>query len=75
MGIQIIDFFEEGEAITESLHHARGIELALVQVLEPVLAAEPDRGQRVYALIEALSLFHAQAATRADRITRSGMTA
>lgn len=74
MGVQIIDFFGEGEAITESLHNARGIELALVQVLEPVLAREPDKGQRVYALIEAMSLFHAQVATRAERITRGGMT-
>jgi hypothetical protein len=75
MGIAIIDLFEEGEAIADSLSHLRGIEDALVQVLEPVLAQEPDRGRRVYALIEAMGLFRAQAATRADRITRSGIGA
>lgn len=75
MGLQVIDFFEEGEAITESLHNAKGIELALVQILEPVLAQEPDKGQRVYALIEAMSLFHGQVAIRAEKITRGGMTA
>jgi hypothetical protein len=75
MGIAIIDLFEEGEAIAESLSHQRGIEDALVQVLEPVLAQEPDRGRRIYALIEAMGLFRADAAARAERITRSGFTA
>lgn len=75
MGIAIIDLFEEGEGIAESLSHLGGIEDALVQVLEPVLAQEPDRGRRVYALIEAMGLFRADAAARADRITRSGLTA
>jgi len=75
MGIQIIDLFDEGEAIAESLSNLRGIEDALVQVLEPVLAQEPDRGRRIYALIEAMGLFRADAAARADRITRSGCAA
>ncbi len=75
MGIAIIDLFEEGEAIADSLSNLRGIEDALVQVLEPVLAQEPDRGRRVYALIEAMGLFRAEAAARADRITRSGVGA
>jgi hypothetical protein len=73
MGIAVIDLFEEGEAIADSLSNLRGIEDALVQVLEPVLAQEPDRGRRVYALIEAMGLFRAQAAAGADRITRSGV--
>lgn len=75
MGIQIIDLFEEGEGIAESLSNLGGIEDALVQVLEPVLAQEPDRGRRVYALIEAMGRFRADAAARADRITRSGFAA
>lgn len=75
MGIAVIDLFEEGEAIADSLSNLRGIEDALVQVLEPVLALEPDRGRRVYALIEAMGLFRANAAACADRITRSGIGA
>lgn len=46
------------------LHFIEGIERALYRALDEALSQVPDRGQEVYALLEAIARFRADAQVR-----------
>lgn len=65
--------FDRSEGITDALHSIKGLELALIHELDPLLAkAGPDKECTIMALINACSLHRRQAARIAEEISRSG---
>jgi hypothetical protein len=60
--------FDAAEVIAQALDHHNGCEDALLDVLDPHLAQLPDRGRRVFAIIEAMRRFRLEATEETRRL-------
>ncbi len=60
--------FDGAEAIAQALHSQGGCEMALYQILDPVLAGDQRLAQMVYALIDSMALFRAEAEREAKQV-------
>jgi hypothetical protein len=63
--------FDAAEAAADSLHAMAGVEDALIEYLDPLLAAAPARERGILALIAALQRFRAEAQGRVAEIARA----
>lgn len=53
--------FDGAEAIAMVLHEQAGLEMALFEILEPVLAGDKRLAQMVYAIVDGMALFRGKA--------------
>ena len=64
------EIFNHAEDISLHLSHLQGSAAALYTLLEADLAARPDKGLQVYAVLAAVEHFGAAAAAEATRVAR-----
>lgn len=66
-------FFNEAEEIQQALHSQAGCEIALLQLLDPVLAADARSAHMVYAIIDSMAMFRQAACTHAGKVLESSL--
>lgn len=62
--------FDGAEEIQHALHSQAGCEMALLELLEPVLSTDLQRAHVIYAIIDSMALFRKTASCEAERVLR-----
>jgi hypothetical protein len=66
--------WEAAEEISNFLHHIAGVEIALAQLLDDDMARRFDKGQSVFALLEAQGRFRLAAEATTQRLADEART-
>lgn len=71
---QMQPVFDGAEAIQQALYSQAGCEMALNEILEPILARDPRSAKMVYAILEGMALFRKVAEREAQGVLIASLT-